>query len=162
MIGNDVVDLALAKVESNWQRKGFLEKLFTLNEQKLISKSQNPTELVWILWSRKEAVYKIILQQNGERGFYPSRIENIDYESGIVCFLDTRFYVRTTILNDCMHSIALLNQSFDQIIEISAETLIHKHNEIPYIRKDLALIPISKSHHGRFQKTIGIQSNNLI
>ena len=29
MIGNDVVDLQLAKTQSNWQRKGFLEKQFT-------------------------------------------------------------------------------------------------------------------------------------
>ncbi len=59
MIGNDVVDLALAKVESNWQRKGYLDKLFTTKEQNLIFCSENPTIMVWILWSRKEAVYKI-------------------------------------------------------------------------------------------------------
>jgi hypothetical protein len=33
MIGNDVVDLALAQKESNWKRKGFLNKLFTSVEQ---------------------------------------------------------------------------------------------------------------------------------
>ena len=36
MIGNDVVDLELAKKESNWQRRGFLSKIFTKNEQRLI------------------------------------------------------------------------------------------------------------------------------
>ena len=29
MIGNDVIDLQQSRQESNWQRKGFLEKLFT-------------------------------------------------------------------------------------------------------------------------------------
>ena len=29
--GNDIVDLSLAKTESNWKRKGFLEKIFTEN-----------------------------------------------------------------------------------------------------------------------------------
>ena len=33
MIGNDIIDLALAKKENNWQRKGFLDKLFTPKEQ---------------------------------------------------------------------------------------------------------------------------------
>ena len=32
-IGNDIVDLSLAKIQSNWQRKGFLEKQFTQKEQ---------------------------------------------------------------------------------------------------------------------------------
>ena len=36
MIGNDIVDLKLAKNQSNWQRKGFLEKQFTEEEQKTI------------------------------------------------------------------------------------------------------------------------------
>ena len=35
-IGNDIVDLNLAKTESNWQRKGFLEKQFTQKEQEEI------------------------------------------------------------------------------------------------------------------------------
>jgi phosphopantetheinyl transferase (holo-ACP synthase) len=154
MIGNDVVDLVLAKVESNWQRKGFLEKLFTFHEQKLIFESQNPTEMVWVLWSRKEAVYKIIRQLNGERGFYPLRIENSKYNTGIVCFENTFFYAKTSIMNDCVHSIALQNQSFDQVIEISPSIQVHKHNEIPYILKKGKYIQISKSHHGQFEKTI--------
>ena len=33
MIGNDIVDLNLAKTQSNWQRKGFLERQFTKKEQ---------------------------------------------------------------------------------------------------------------------------------
>ena len=33
MIGNDIIDLDVAKTESNWKRKGFLDKIFTANEQ---------------------------------------------------------------------------------------------------------------------------------
>ena len=33
MIGNDIVDLNLAERQSNWQRPGFLEKQFTIQEQ---------------------------------------------------------------------------------------------------------------------------------
>ena len=32
MIGNDIIDLSFAKLESNWQRRGFLEKQFSVNE----------------------------------------------------------------------------------------------------------------------------------
>jgi lactate dehydrogenase-like 2-hydroxyacid dehydrogenase len=30
-IGNDIVDLALARKESNWKRPGYLNKIFTTN-----------------------------------------------------------------------------------------------------------------------------------
>ena len=36
MVGNDLVDLQIAKSQSNWRRKGFLEKQFTIKEQQLI------------------------------------------------------------------------------------------------------------------------------
>ena len=35
MIGNDVVDLRRALVESNWKRKGFLTKVFSDSEQQI-------------------------------------------------------------------------------------------------------------------------------
>jgi len=156
MIGNDVIDLDLAKVESNWQRKGFLDKIFTPNEQNLILSSEKPTIMVWTLWSRKEAVYKIIRQEKGIRGFYPLRIENSNYELGLVSFEVGLFYVKTSIEDDCLHSVALQNQFFNQIIEISTSTQILKKDEIPFIIKNEKQIHISKSHHGRFEKMVRI------
>ena len=58
MIGNDVVDLHLAARESNWRRKGFLEKVFNTAEQEIITTSKNKDTRVWLLWSMKEAAYK--------------------------------------------------------------------------------------------------------
>ena len=75
MIGNDIIDLTLAKLESNWQRKGFLEKLFTTFEQSLICNSENPEQMVWHLWSRKEAAYKIYHRETKIRAFIPMQIE---------------------------------------------------------------------------------------
>lgn len=58
MIGNDVVDLRLAALQSNWRRKGFLEKVFSAAEQEIITTSNDPDVQVWLLWSMKEAAYK--------------------------------------------------------------------------------------------------------
>lgn len=154
MIGNDVVDLALAKVESNWQRKGYLDKLFTTKEQKLIFSSENPTIMVWILWSRKEAVYKIIRQENGLRGFYPLRIENSDYKSGIVCFDKMIYYTKSIQQGEMLHSIALKNLQFNKISELNTSVENHKKDEIPFIISNGKNHFISKSHHGRFEKMI--------
>ncbi|MBW1298393.1 4'-phosphopantetheinyl transferase family protein [Aquimarina litoralis] len=58
MIGNDVVDLKLASGQSNWRRKGWLQKVFTTSEQDIIASSLDPNFKVWKLWSMKEAAYK--------------------------------------------------------------------------------------------------------
>ena len=58
MIGNDVVDLGLASRQSNWRRKGFLEKVFSSAELEVITTSTDKGTLVWLLWSMKEAAYK--------------------------------------------------------------------------------------------------------
>jgi phosphopantetheinyl transferase len=58
VIGNDVVDLELAARQSNWRRKGFLDRVFSPVEQSCILTSTRPGLMVWLLWSMKEAAYK--------------------------------------------------------------------------------------------------------
>ena len=71
MIGNDLVDLKVASVESNWKRPRFLDKVFTIEERQLIMNSKNQHQIVWLLWSMKEAAYKINVQQFGKRFYNP-------------------------------------------------------------------------------------------
>lgn len=58
MIGNDVVDLTAAVGESDWRRKGFLKKVFTHRERQEIFQAEDQHQMVWLLWSMKEAAYK--------------------------------------------------------------------------------------------------------
>lgn len=74
MIGNDIVDLALAKRESNWRRRGYLDKIFTPHEQHLIQTATNPDQLVWLLWSMKESAYKLAVRRSQNRVFAPAKI----------------------------------------------------------------------------------------
>ena len=74
MIGNDIVDLAQAKQESNWQRRGFLDKLFTVHEQQLIEAATDPERMVWLLWSMKESAYKASIRETGKRVFAPRKL----------------------------------------------------------------------------------------
>lgn len=73
MRGNDIIDIKLAAKESNWQRKGWLEKIFTQDEQTYIKQSLHPEKTVWILWSMKESAYKIYTRQYGGRFFAPKK-----------------------------------------------------------------------------------------
>lgn len=71
MIGNDLVDLQQAAKDSDWTRKGYLDKLFTASEQFLISTAKSQNQMVWLLWSMKEAAYKVHTRDSGVRSFAP-------------------------------------------------------------------------------------------
>lgn len=165
MIGNDIVDLALAQKESNWNRKGFLDKIFTKKEQLLISNSENPEIMVWNLWSRKEAVYKIYNRKTQIRGYFPLQLECNDleikfgYVFGKTTINDCSYFTKTKITAQYINTIALENrQDFDKIIVLKNRSKILKRNGILsfFDSKNSLLKPVSISHHGRFEQIISV------
>ena len=135
MIGNDIVDLALARNESNWKREGLLNKIFTSNEQRLINSSINQDVTVWDLWSRKEAVYKIFNRTTGIRKFNPIQLECLDrnLEIGKTVFENQIYYTKTKITSEFIYTEAVLNAAdFNKIQSISRSSFIIKENGIPY------------------------------
>ena len=165
MIGNDIVDLDLARKESNWKRKGFLDKIFTKNEQLLISKAEDPEVMVWNLWSRKEAVYKIYNRQTQIRGYFPLQLECLDLEIidgiifGKVIIKENIYYTKTEITAQCINTIAVKNVlDFDRIKTLENRKNIQKNNGIPscFEKVNSDPRPISISHHGRFERIIAV------
>ncbi|MDB5021295.1 MAG: hypothetical protein JWQ28_2422 [Pedobacter sp.] len=150
MIGNDLVDLQEASRQSNWRRKGYLEKVFSSAEREQILDDEQPDQLVWLLWSMKEAVYKIDSKISGIRTFAPTSLSCIDitikqgHAAGKV-FVDHKTYFTDTELSDTyIHSIAAISAV-----------------KLPLIRKELYLYPLNcfdyksrnaacVSHHGRY------------
>ncbi len=59
MIGNDIIDLHLAKINSRWKEQRFLDKLFTEKEQAFIFRDDFRYRNIWIVWSMKESAYKV-------------------------------------------------------------------------------------------------------
>ena len=108
MIGNDIVDLSLAKVESNWQRKGFLRKLFSAEEIDLISDATEPDLMVWKLWSMKESAYKADFRSSKKRKFNPSKFqcEVVTDTSGNVQYEGSMYKTNTLIADDFIHTSA--------------------------------------------------------
>ncbi|WP_320814783.1 4'-phosphopantetheinyl transferase superfamily protein [Flavobacterium sp.] len=157
MIGNDVVDLVLAKKESNWKRKGFLNKLFTSFEQELIFNATNQDEMVWMLWSIKESVYKAYQRIYYNEGFYPIKIEVIQINSkneSIIKLFDSVFYGKTTIDKDFIKTIVVLNKSdFNQIQYLNTSNYIKNEKGLPIELHSKK--PISISHHGRIREIVG-------
>lgn len=155
MIGNDLVDLALAQKESNWKRRGFLDKIFTKKEQSYINDAENPDVMVWNLWSRKEAVYKIYNRETQIRGYFPLQLECVceSITLGTVSIKGKTYFTQTKIEKDRIHTIAVTEKTqLKQFKTLNSDSEISKKKGLPFIidldtKKE---IPVSISHHGRF------------
>ena len=164
MIGNDIIDLELAKSESNWKRSGFLEKIFTKSEQKIIQQAENPEQMVWALWSCKESAYKIYNRQTLARSFIPLHLE-CDLEffksqaSGkVTCFGNT-YFTKTDVTEGYIYTIALYRQdAFEKIREFDKDLKIIKKDGIPYIDGNPGAY-VSITHHGKFDRRILLETN---
>ena len=134
MIGNDIVDLQKAHFESNWLRRGYLDKVFRLEEQSLIYDSIDPDQMVWLLWSMKEACYKAHFRLQLTRMFRPKSIlcshllisangatGQIDYE-GLT-------YLSKSILNaDLVHTAAVIqNSAFNNLHTFIESDLVNRN-----------------------------------
>lgn len=155
MIGNDIVDLELARSESNWKRRGFLDKLFTENEKACIRNAENQELAVWGLWSRKEAVYKIYNRLTGICAFMPSKIECL--ADGLVFCAGNIYHTQTQVTPDFIHSVAVLQQSNLTEITYLERNHIVKHCGIPFSKNGN---PASVSHHGNFERIVTIDNYN--
>jgi hypothetical protein len=176
MIGNDIVDLKLAKTQSNWQRKGFLEKQFTTDEQKIILNSRNPFLQVWLFWSMKEAAYKCYVQEYQKRFFAPKKFmcKIISNSDGIVKIDSSFYFVKYFISNNYIHSLAVKNKNLKMVSELffisentsqtktvnqqmlsyfSDEVQLQKNEfGVPFLYQKQKKLPISisTSHHGNY------------
>lgn len=117
MIGNDIVDRAQAKRDSNWQRRGFLDKLFSAEEQQLIRAANDLEGMVWLLWSMKESAYKATTRKTGKRAFNPVKISctleswSDDAAEGLV-FYESEYRTKSVITPHYIASVAFPANGF--------------------------------------------------
>ncbi|RLJ76998.1 4'-phosphopantetheinyl transferase family protein [Pedobacter alluvionis] len=149
MLGNDIVDLDLAKIQSNWRRKNYLNKIFTAEEQLLITSAEKPDEVVWLLWSMKESAYKIHNRKTGIRNFAPKSLNCTVYASaseikGKVSIDNDTYFTKSDIQLQYIHTIAAPVYSRLEEIKVAIYELPnHPHD---YKRTK----PGSISHHGQY------------
>ena len=167
MIGNDVIDILQSRKESNWRRKGLIEKIFTLDEQLLIASAADPEIMVWILWSMKEAAYKVYNRQTKIREYIPLKLvcsltsqHHNSIKGSVICCGKT-FHTSTILSQDYIHTIAVSHfEDLNKIIEIEKEVTSKDKNGLPYLSNPFQnnIQYASVSNHGRFQKVVTISS----
>lgn len=174
MIGNDIVDLHLAKNQNDWRRKGYLAKVFNRSEQLLIHNAKDQDKMVWLLWSMKESAYKILNRLTGERLFNPSL-----FACELLCGSDKKiagnvkksdyiFPTKSSLNENHVHTVACTkrenlnktitfldsyNPDYLKIFNDSNGLLLTKdNNRLPQIFDSKTSIPhpASISHHGGY------------
>jgi phosphopantetheine--protein transferase-like protein len=149
MIGIDVVDLVTAATKSNWRRKGYLDKIFTKEEQAFIQTSSKADEMVWLLWSMKEAAYKIYSPTTNTHTFAPTSLvcTNLHISQqkaeGLVSISGFTYPTKSNWTSDYMLSIAAL--TIDALNDVRP-LLYVKPFHIVYQNTQAK----SVSHHGRY------------
>lgn len=178
MIGNDIIDLRLAEKESNWQRKGYLGKIFTAAEQDMICQSASPACMVWLLWSCKEAAYKIVNRITSIRAYNPARFNctllhhNGDVITGEVQHEARKYSFTSYRDSKHIHTIAVANAIFLPDLEIysgstmpvhlfGSSSLIKNQDGIPYLVNccSYSPLPVSISHHGDYVGVVRRKAN---
>jgi phosphopantetheinyl transferase (holo-ACP synthase) len=114
VIGNDIVYLGFAKLNSRWQEQRFLDKLFSAEEQDYILSDGKRFQNIWRLWSMKESVYKIISRANGIVRFNPKDFKCLvkDTTQGHVVFGNTVISTLTETQSKFIQTTAFLEKDW--------------------------------------------------
>lgn len=175
MLGNDIVDLKKAAEDSNWRRKGYLNKICTAPEQHLILAADNPSVMLWLIWSMKEASYKVINRLTGIRSYSPrsyvcSNLRlNGSQASASITFGHCTMFNKAELHEEMIHSVAVLKKEelqyvktyplsnsagyMDDFNQACPEYLLSK---TPAGLPQITYLPASRtseasvSHHGRY------------
>lgn len=164
MIGNDVIDLDLAAVESNWRRRGYLDKLFSPAEQQLIRQATDQDRMVWLLWSAKEAAYKIIHRDTRQRTYAPLKyeVQLSGSETGCIQYGSRLSHFRTSVSGSCLHTVAVASANWwPRVVyrQQPGEALLKDVDGVPFIRDTGggSVRPASVSHHGAYRETVSLK-----
>lgn len=160
MIGNDIVDLKLAKIQSNWRRKGFLEKVFSANEQAMIFDAAEPDLMVWRLWSMKESTYKARLRIKQRIEINPRDFDChiLNDQKGMVHCGNKMYHTRSEMNDDFVHTQACSKEFddslFSKVIDIDQYRLGSKQL---YVAAISSVVTIANPE----KREVHIRKNNL-
>lgn len=170
MIGNDIVDTEAASAESNPLRRGWINKVYAPSEKEFIGASGSSVQILWLLWSMKEAAYKIFNRCSGTVFYAPQKFicklqeQNAMGAAGIVTFGAEQYFTTSIISPGFIHSTATMIQGEAPHINIyPIKTLlsdilpegyqfVRQEGNPPLLfnKQTREYIPVSYSHHGRW------------
>ena len=155
MIGNDVIDLKAAALESNPLRTGWADKIFSNEERRLLQASADPALLSWKLWAVKESAYKAHIRCGGIPGFYPHKIV-CNFEKRVALIGSHRYYFEIEHCHDRVSAYAVCDlRLLEKLTRVDRAEIVRKQG-MPFVDLGGSLKPASVSHHGNFYEAVTI------
>ncbi len=75
LVGNDIVDLGDPENHESFVRPGYVERVCSPAERRVIDAARDPERLFWCFFAAKEAAYKLLVKLGEEPGLSHKRIE---------------------------------------------------------------------------------------
>ena len=133
MIGNDLVDLQQTKLDSNWKRSRFLQKILTESELEYLKQFDNKEyqeKIVWLLWSMKETAYKCAMNTENRRFYSPRSFQceinissDLDFNQGkiggSVFYQNVEFKTKSIINDKYIYSYSSQENIFNEIFQLN-------------------------------------------
>jgi len=173
--GNDLVDLKQAARDSNWQRTGYLHKICTAEEEQLILSAADPHTMLWLIWTMKEASYKVVNRLSGMRSYAPRSFVcsglNMQGSSvrAFVAFNEFSLFINAEVSTEMVHTVAVLREEelgqlqthylnytpgyVSDFNQSHPEYILSKNGAgLPQVRQlpGPQILEASVSHHGRY------------
>ncbi|MFT4533415.1 MAG: phosphopantetheinyl transferase (holo-ACP synthase) [Saprospiraceae bacterium] len=136
MVGNDIVDLSISQVGDGTRKIRYLDKLFSDKELDIIHRLGDEDIWIWLLWSVKESVYKIVSRIENRIRYAPKTLRCISitkksegkYET-IVAYQGHKFVANSELTDHYIHTVA--SNSMIEINQLSSKvfTIFSNENE---------------------------------
>jgi phosphopantetheinyl transferase (holo-ACP synthase) len=169
MLGNDVIDLRLAKQQTRWKTRAFQQKV--LHPLELSKYEFNSLSFIdfWKIWSIKESAYKAHQRKrNHPPLFNPfqilvellsenrSKVRIGNEEYNIISYVGNHYIYSKTEGKES-HSVQNFNVGGEHTLFLKnlnrkhlAKNLIKNANGIPFLVEENRCIPVSITHHGSY------------
>lgn len=112
LVGNDIVDLQHPDNQNKASNIRLLKKILTPLEILTVQQAANPNTMLWLLWSCKEAAYKVAIKM-GIQPFNDATQISIDFNNtnnllycGTAVVKNIQCFTKTILSNNYAYSIA--------------------------------------------------------
>lgn len=119
-IGNDIVDLTHPDISEKHLNTRFLNRVLSASEKADLNTTHNTKKRLWMLWSGKEAAYKVLKKKRPELVFAHAKfVVSIDKEQsyGTVIFENEVLSLRWITSLDWIHCVAVI-KSDEKYLEV--------------------------------------------
>jgi len=105
LVGNDVVDLGDPDNRESFARPGYVERVCTPAERRVLEAAEDPERLFWCFFAAKEAAYKLLVKLGEEPGLSHRRIE-VASDLASSRYDDREIALRVGHADDWVHALA--------------------------------------------------------